>query len=188
MLSNSPNITSGDFRSRTLKLPKHPTLKYVKDIVRQAIFMIIGDKINNAKILDLFSGSGILGFEALSRGGDFVDFVDENYSCIETTKINAFNLKVENKIEVHKTKAITFSGNTDKKFDIVFLDPYYEDRHHKFLLQLIMENLNPLGIVVFLHGGTDIKELIKNLNYEIFDERKYGGTIVTFLREKAINP
>jgi 16S rRNA (guanine(966)-N(2))-methyltransferase RsmD len=182
MLENSPRITSGEFRSRKLRLPKHPNLKYVKDMVRQAVFMIIGDKIVDSYVLDLFSGSGVLGFEALSRGARFVDFVDENYSSIETTKINAKDLKVEDKIETHQTKAITYCGNTDKKSDIVFLDPYYEDRHHKFLLQLISENLNPEGIVVFLHGGTDIKDLIQNLNYEIFDERRYGSTYVTFLR------
>ena len=182
MLENSPRITSGEFRSRKLRLPKHPNLKYVKDMVRQAIFMIIGDKIENSAVLDLFSGSGILGFEALSRGASFIDFVDENYSSIETTKVNAHVLKVEDKIDTHQTKAITFCGNTGKNFDIVFLDPYYEDRHHKFLLQLISENLNPEAIIVFLHGGTDIKELIQNLPYEIYDERRYGATFATFLR------
>lgn len=184
MLENSPRITSGEFRSRKLRLPKHPNLKYVKDMVRQALFMIIGDKIIDSKVLDLFSGSGVLGFEALSRGAGFVDFVDENFSSIETTKVNAHDLKVEDKIDTHQTKAITFTGNTEKSFDIVFLDPYYEDRHHKFLLQLIAENLNPEGIVVFLHGGTDINELIQNLNYEVYDERKYGSTFVTFLKIK----
>lgn len=184
MLENSPRITSGEFRSRKLRLPKHPNLKYVKDMVRQAVFMIIGDKINNSQVLDLFSGSGVLGFESLSRGASFVDFVDENYSSIETTKINAHDLKVEDMIDTHQTKAITYCGNTDKKFDIVFLDPYYEDRHHKFLLQLVSENLNYGGIVVFLHGGTDIKELTQNLNYEIYDERRYGSTYVSFLKLK----
>ena len=188
MLENSPRITSGEFRSRKLRLPKHPNLKYVKDMVRQAVFMIIGEKINGAHVLDLFSGSGILGFEALSRGADLVDFVDENFSSIETTQINAKDLKVTEKIDTHQTKAITYCGNTEKNFDIVFLDPYYEDRHHKFLLQLIAENLNPEGIVVFLHGGTDIKELVQNLNYEIYDERKYGSTFVTFLRIGEIKP
>jgi len=118
----------------------------------------------------------------LSRGASFIDFVDENYSSIETTKVNAHVLKVEDKIDTHQTKAITFCGNTGKNFDIVFLDPYYEDRHHKFLLQLISENLNPEAIIIFLHGGTDIKELIQNLPYEIYDERKYGATFATFLR------
>lgn len=185
MLSNTPRISSGDLRNRKLKLPRNnPNLRFVRDMIRQAVFMIIGDKIENSKVLDLFSGSGILGFEALSRGAEFVDFVDENKSSIEATKENAFALRVDSKVEAHNTKAITFAGNTEKRYDIVFLDPFYEDRHHKFLLQLISEILNPGGIVVFFHGGNDIKELIKNLNLEIYDERKYSLTTVTFLRNK----
>jgi len=185
MLSNTPRISSGDLRNRKLKLPRNnPNLRFVRDMIRQAVFMILGDKIQNAKVLDLFSGSGILGFEAISRGADFVDFVDENKSSIEATKENAFSLKVEDKAEAHNTKAITFAGNTEKRYDLVFLDPFYEDRHHKFLLQLISEILNPEGIIIFFHGGNNIKELIKNLNLEIFDERKYSLTTVTFLRNK----
>ncbi len=185
MLNNTPRISSGELRNRKLKLPRsNPDLRFVRDMIRQAIFMIIGDKIEDAAVLDLFSGSGILGFESISRGARFVDFVDENRSSIEATKENAFALKVDTKAEAHGTKAITFAGNTDKNFDIVFLDPYYEDRHHKFLLQLISDTLNPGGIVVFFHGGNDIKELIQNLNLEIYDERKYSLTIVTFLKLK----
>lgn len=185
MLSNTPRISSGDLRNRKLKLPRNnPNLRFVRDMIRQAVFMIIGNKIQNARVLDLFSGSGVLGFEALSRGAEFVDFVDENKSSIEATKENAFALKVDDKTEAHNTKAITFTGNTEKRFDVVFLDPFYEDRHHKFLLQLISEILNPEGIIVFFHGGNDIKELIKNLSLEIYDERKYSLTTVTFLRNK----
>lgn len=185
MLTGSPRISSGDLRNRKLKLPKnHDSLRFVRDMVRQAVFMIIGSKVEGAKVLDLFSGSGVLGFEALSRGAEFVDFVDENFSSIETTKINAKDLNVTDKIETHQTKAITYTGNTDKNFDIVFMDPFYEDRHHKFLLQLISERLNPGGIVVFFHGGNNVLEMIQNLNLEIYDERKYSLTTVTFLKLK----
>jgi 16S rRNA (guanine966-N2)-methyltransferase len=185
MLTNTPRISSGELRNRKLKLPRsNPNLRFVRDMIRQAVFMIIGDKIIDAEVLDLFSGSGIIGFEALSRGAKFADFVDENRSSIEATKENAFALKVDNKIEAHNTKAITYVGNTDKTYDIVFLDPFYEDRHHKFLLQLTSDILNPEGIVVFFHGGNDIKELIQNLNLEIYDERKYSLTTVTFLKLK----
>ena len=186
MLSNTPRISSGDLRNRKLKLPRsNPNLRFVRDMIRQAVFMIIGDKIEGSQVLDLFSGTGVLGFEAISRGADFVDFVDENKSSIEATKENAFALKVDDKVEAHNTKAITYCGNTDKKYDLVFLDPFYEDRHHKFLLQLISDILNPDGLVVFFHGGNDIEDLIKNLNLEVVDERKYSLTIVTFLRNKA---
>jgi 16S rRNA (guanine966-N2)-methyltransferase len=184
MILNSPRISSGEFRSRKLKLPKFSELRVVRDLVRQAIFMIIGEKIENAKVLDLFAGSGILGFESLSRGAKFVDFVDENYSCSQTILENAKTLGVSEKIASHQIKAIGFVGNAYEKYDIVFLDPFYEDHKHKFLLQLIFDSLEDEGIVIFLHGGTNIQELIQNIPFEVFDERKYAKTIVTFLRKK----
>lgn len=184
MIANSPRITSGELRSRKLKLPKFDELKIVRDLVRQAIFMIIGNKIKEARVLDLFAGSGVLGFESLSRGAAFVDFVDENYSCSQTILENANTFKLSEKVASHQVKAIGFAGNTYEKYDIVFMDPFYEDHKHKFLLQLTFDALNDDGIVVFLHGGTDIKELIKTINFEIYDERKYSKTVVTYLRKK----
>lgn len=184
MILNSPRITSGEFRSRKLKLPKFSDLRIVRDLVRQAIFMIIGDKIKDAVVLDLFAGSGVLGFESLSRGAKFVDFVDENYSCAQTILENAKTLGVSEQIASHQTKAIGFVGNSYEKYNVVFLDPFYEDHKHKFLLQLIYDSLEDNGIVVFLHGGTDIKELIQNIPLEVYDERKYSKTIVTFLKKK----
>lgn len=185
MILNSPRITSGEFRSRKLKLPKFSDLRIVRDLVRQAIFMIIGDKVIDAKVMDLFAGSGVLGFESLSRGAKFVDFVDENYSCAQTILENAKTLGVSEKIASHQTKAIGFVGNAYDKYDIVFLDPFYEDHKHKFLLQLIHDTLEDNGIIVFLHGGTNIKELISNIPLEIYDERKYSKTVVTFIKKKV---
>lgn len=185
MIFNSPRITSGTLRNRKLKLPKFNELRVVRDLVRQAIFMIIGDKIEGARVADLFAGSGVLGFESLSRGAKFVDFVDENYSCSQTILENAKTLGVSEQIESHQTKAIGFIGNIYEKYDIVFLDPFYEDHKHKFLLQLIHDSLEDNGIVVFLHGGTDISSLIQSIPFEIFDERKYAKTRVTFLKKKS---
>lgn len=184
MILNSPRISSGELRNRKLKLPKFNELRVVRDLVRQAIFMIIGEKIIDARVLDLFAGSGILGFESLSRGAKFVDFVDENYYCSQTILENAKTLGVSEKIASHQIKAIGFVGNAYEKYDVVFLDPFYEDHKHKFLLQLIHDSIEDDGIVVFLHGGTNVSELIQSIPFEIIDERKYAKTIVTFLKKK----
>lgn len=185
MIINLPRITSGELRGRKLKLPRFSELRIVRDLVRQAIFMIIGEKIKNARVMDLFAGSGSLGFESLSRGARFVDFVDENYSCTQTLLENIKLLGLEEKSAVHHSKAIGFAGNTYENYDIVFMDPFYEDHKHKFLLQLAHDSLKDDGIIVFFHGGTDITELIKNIPLEIYDERKYSKTIVTFIRKKS---
>ncbi len=182
MLENSPRITSGNLRNRKLKISKNASLKFVRDKIRQAIFMILSERVEGAVVLDLFAGSGILGFEAISRGATFVDFVEENYNNVESLKVNAHQLGVLDIVEIHKTKAITYTGNADKYYDLIFLDPFYDDLNHKFLLQLISDSLKPEGIVIFLHGGLDLKKQIENLNLEIVLEKKYGQTTVSFLK------
>jgi len=182
MLENLPRITSGDFKNFKLKISKKASLKFVRDKVRQAIFMIIGDRVVEADVLDLYAGTGVLGFEALSRGANFVDFVEENYNNSESLKTNIYQLKLEDRAEVHKTKAITFAGNTEKKYNLIFVDPFYDDIHHKFLLSILSETLKDDGVITFLHGSLDIKEQIKSTNLGVALEREYGKTKVTFLK------
>lgn len=187
MIEEKPRITAGDLKNKKLKIPNFPDLRVVRDKVRQAIFMILETKIKNAKVADIFSGSGSLGFESISRGAKSVDFVDENYSCARTLEENAKLLKVSDKIIVHHTKALGFLANTSEKFDIIFLDPFYEDVKHKFLVKLAEESLNTDGLIVFLHQNADIEELIEKTDLEAVDERKYGKTTVTFLKKKSID-
>jgi 16S rRNA (guanine(966)-N(2))-methyltransferase RsmD len=182
MLDNLPRITSGDFKNFKLKISKNASLKFVRDKVRQAIFMILQDRVLEADILDLFAGTGILGFEALSRGAYYVDFVEENYNNSESLKHNINQLKLDDRAEVHKTKAITFAGNTEKKYDLIFVDPFYDDVNHKFLLSILSETLKENGVVIFLHGGLDIENQIKTTDLRIALEREYGKTKVTFLK------
>lgn len=182
MLDNLPRITSGEFKNFKLKISKNASLKFVRDKVRQAIFMILQDRVLEADVLDLFAGTGVLGFEALSRGANYVDFVEENYNNSESLKHNVNQLKLDDRAEVHKTKAITFSGNTEKKYDLIFVDPFYDDVNHKFLLSILSETLKENGVIIFLHGGLDIENQIKTTDLGIALEREYGKTKVTFLK------
>ena len=113
--------------------------------------------------------------------------VDENYSCVRTLEENAKLLNVSDKIVVHQSKAIGFLGNTGDKFDIIFLDPFYQDVRHKFLLKLAEESLEEGGVIVFLHENADMPSLIEKVNLEIVDERNYGQTTVSFLKRKSID-
>jgi len=182
MLENVPRITSGEFKNFKLKISKNATLKFVRDKVRQAIFMILQERVIDADVLDLYAGTGILGFESLSRGARFVDFVEENYNNSESLKTNIHQMKLSDSAEVHKTKATTFAGNTEKKYNLIFVDPFYDDIHHKFLLSILSETLKEDGVIIFLHGGLDIKEQIKATNLGIALEKEYGRTKITFLK------
>ena len=94
--------------------------------IKEAMFSIIQLKIKNSKVLDLFSGSGQLGIEALSRGAKNCTFVD---SCEKAHKIELQNLKstkLQKKSKVLLTDAIKFLENNKEKYDIIFLDPPYK--------------------------------------------------------------
>ena len=81
-------IIAGEYRGRILKRPKGAEVRPTQDRVREAIFNIIRERVPGSKVLDLYSGSGAFGIEALSRGALLSVFVDNNINCIKTIKSN----------------------------------------------------------------------------------------------------
>ena len=96
-------IISGDLKGKKLLTPLDKSTRPLKDIVRESIFNIlehsnkVSKKINNSKVLDLFSGTGSFGIECLSRGADNVIFFENYQNSLKILKQNIFNLKLENK-------------------------------------------------------------------------------------------
>jgi len=148
-----------------------------------AIFSIIGDKMENATCLDLFSGSGNLGIEALSRGASFCDFIDESKYSIETIEKNLKNCGLTDRANPIWDDVLKFLANVESKYDIIFADPYYTETNHRHLIKLAMERLNPNGLFFLLSsaGIASIelpKELIDSVQVET---RKYGKTLLTII-------
>jgi 16S rRNA (guanine966-N2)-methyltransferase len=126
-------IVGGKYRHRIIIYPDDAThTRPTKDRVREAIFSAIGD-ISNARVLDLYAGSGAMGIEALSRGASHCTFVDISPIAIKTIKENLNNLKIDNnEFEVIKNKDINAIESFTNKFDLIILVPPYEDLHsHK---------------------------------------------------------
>ena len=131
-------ITGGINRSRLLETPNVSTTKPTMDKVRAGVFSALGDSVKQAKVLDLFSGSGSYGFEALSRGAIEATFVDSSKLATDVIQKNISKLKAENTI-VFNNDVLTFLSQNCKEFDMIFADPpykldIYEDisRHRKF--------------------------------------------------------
>lgn len=177
-------VTSGIAKGKKLKTPNLPEFRAVQDKAKLAIFSILGDKVVDAKCLDLYAGSGSLGIEALSRGGQWCDFVDETRTAELTIKDNLVETGFSEKAEIFKQDAVKFVGNAFEKYDIVFADPFYKDTHFRFLLQNVEEILNEKGVVVFSHGeDTDIEDALTNTkNLEIYDQKRYGSAFITVLK------
>ncbi len=189
-------ITSGSAKNKKIKIPDIEGIRVAQDKVRQAVFSIIGDKIEEATCLDLYAGSGIMGIEALSRGASYCDFVDKEYNAIGTIKDNLTNCNFENtlvedenkpyileKYNLHHMEAAKFTSKTPEKYDVIFADPFYNDLKLKHLFEGIEQCLSAYGIVVLLHGeALNIPQTLSNTNLIEVDSRKYGATLVSIIK------
>lgn len=145
-------IISGQFRAKKLFPPTHD-IRPTTDKVKQALFTRLQFFIENATVLDLFSGSGAVGIEAISRGAKKVVFCDSNEKSIMLTKKNINALKLERsktEIEINKLDYLQYLTQTKEKFDLIILDPPYNSDYYIPALQIIKERnlLNEDGVIV----------------------------------------
>ncbi|MBI4286781.1 MAG: 16S rRNA (guanine(966)-N(2))-methyltransferase RsmD [Chloroflexi bacterium] len=121
-------VIAGSAKGHHLKVPTGTRVRPATDLVRGAIFSILeGMAVNWSRVLDLYSGSGALGIEALSRGAGWVDFVDRETRCCAIIKQNLAKTNLEDRSHVYccsVSKAISF---LDKEYDIILMDPPYSN-------------------------------------------------------------
>jgi 16S rRNA (guanine966-N2)-methyltransferase len=136
-------------------------------------------------VLDLFSGSGSLGLEALSRGASHVTFVDIAYSSIKVLKKNINRIKLNDNYEIVQKNALTFLRQNKQSFDLIFADPPFKWSHYIELLPLafLKENLNEYGLFVLESERTHEIEWETNI-YEIIRQKKYDRSLITFFGRK----
>lgn len=174
-------ITGGKNRSRKLFIPENNLTKPTMDKVRAAVFNALSNDVNNKDVLDLFSGSGSYGFEALSRDAKSVTFVDKEKDAIKAIKNNAETLK-ETSIKVFQNDVITFLESKNGQFDLVFVDPPYKLDIYQNVLNLLEKNeyLKDNSIIVL----ESEKELGINLEkYKKVKLYNYGLAKIYILRK-----
>ena len=174
-------ITGGENRSRLLETPNTTLTKPTMDKVRAAVFNALGGSVKNAKVLDLFAGSGSYGFEALSRGAMEVTFVDSSYEAIKVIKKNASNLNRDN-VEILNYDVLAYLNQNSREFDIIFADPPYKLDVYEALVKTLIERKN-IG-----DGGIIVLESEKELNIDesLFKSvrfYKYGLAKIYILRK-----
>lgn len=168
-------------------LDTRPTL----DRVKESLFNIIAVKLIDSNVLDLFSGSGALGIESISRGAKFSYLCDESRKAINIIKQNVTKTKCGESVLVlnkKNTDALDFLKAKGEKFDIVFLDPPYKTNLAIESTEYIIENnlLSEDGIIIIETDEQD--KTVKGLNeekIEIYDIRKYGRVSLIFLKRKG---
>ena len=175
-------IVGGKYRGRNLVAFDGDKIRPTSDKVRESVFNILQFGLSGADFLDLFSGSGAMGIEALSRGVNSVTFNDFSRDSLALLKKNLAKVKVEDDFEVVNSDAVNFVKNTKETFDIIFLDPPYAMDIAKNAWESIVKRglLNDGGIIVY-ERDVPFNNEVDGL--EKYDERRYGKAYLTFFRK-----
>lgn len=139
-------IIGGQWRSRLLAFPEHPDLRPTSDRIRETLFNWLGQDLSGLSCLDLFAGSGALGFEAASRGAAMVVMVDADAKIYRALRENKEKLQAA-QIELAMMNAMSFLNSDTRKFDVIFLDPPYRLALLPALLPLLPCHLETGGVV-----------------------------------------
>ena len=145
-MQNKVRISAGEWRSRLLRFPDALGLRPTPDRVRQALFNWLGQELHGKACLDLFAGSGALGFEALSRGASEVVLVEHHPDVHRALTENAKSLQAS-RARVLRMDAMQFLAQNDRRFDVIFLDPPYGLNWLDKVLPLLRKHLAADGLV-----------------------------------------
>ena len=165
-------------------LSTRPTL----DRVKEPLFSIIQNYLQDANVLDLFAGSGALGIETLSRGAKHCVFCDKSFKSIQILKENIKKTRMEEKSTVVGKDYKKCLEGLNETFNIIFIDPPYKqdiavDAIKRILdLKLLAED----GIII-LETDEEERELeeVKEVEVEVYDRRKYGRVKLLFIHERG---
>lgn len=130
-------VIAGTARGRKLKTARLPDVRPTSDRVREALFNILRDRIDGARVLDLFSGFGGIGIEALSRGARLAEFVDSGEKTVKVLEANLKTCGFLNRAVIHKKDIFRFLKSSPGKFDWIFADPPYHAPLFKKLLPAV---------------------------------------------------
>jgi 16S rRNA (guanine966-N2)-methyltransferase len=172
--SNTLRIIGGEWRGRKLRFADGEGLRPTTDRVRETLFNWLQPITAGARCLDLFSGSGALGLEALSRGASEVVFVDTNPKAIAALKENLQLLKADN-AEVIRGDALSYLQQRPAAFDIVFLDPPFRKDLLQPVLQLLAsDDLLSAGARIYIELESELGDPELPDGWEMLRSKRAG--------------
>lgn len=180
-------VISGMAKGRKLKCPPGRAIRPTSDMVKESLFNIISADIYDSIFLDLFSGTGSIGIEALSRGANICYFVEKVYNNIKYINDNVKLLgSIDSAVILHMDAlhALDYFNKNNIKFDFIYIDPPYYNNLYVEPLNKISEYelLNTDGYAIVEHHKNDFLEE-RYGSLQKFRMKKYGETILTFFKE-----
>ena len=180
-------VIAGKVKGHQLKAPKRTTTRPATDLVRGAIFSILETTTSNwTRVLDLFAGSGALGIEALSRGADWVDFVEHAPRCCDIIRQNLEKTRLAAQAHVYCCSVVKALSFLDKEYSIILMDPPYSNSSiGNLIAQLATSRLVGIdSIVVVTHSPhLHLDSTYAPLN--LIKERRHGDSCIAIYRKES---
>ena len=178
-------IISGTARGRTIVAPAGDRTRPTQDKVRESLFNIIRWDVMEARVLDLFAGTGALSLESLSRGAQSAVLVDTDRAACEAIKKNIAACRMEDKARLivrDYRQAMDQLAREGEVFDVVFLDPPYRmENTGEMCAALYDKGLLAKEFLLVVEHKRGLAPLVDE-RFEAFDQRDYGDTQITFIR------
>lgn len=184
-------IIGGAHRGRTLasvgKGDAAAHLRPTSDRVRESLFNVLAggydDPVSGARVLDIFAGTGALGLEALSRGADFVSFVEDGRKAQKILAENIALCRADTDVKVIRRDARRLGRNPDAAFDLIFLDPPYGKKLGEAAMSAALAEgwVAPGALIVWEESAT----IEAPVELRMIEARRYGDTIISFLENKT---
>jgi len=177
-------VIAGVCRGKRLKTVKGLSTRPTIDRVKEAVFNVLAHRIQEAKVLDLFGGTGNIGIEALSRGAQSVIYVEKDRKALKVLNANITDCRFEEKVKIFSIdafKALKIFKEKEYTFNVVYLDPPYKlDILNDILKIIARETLLEINGIVVVETGknTELKSNFDNLHK--VKEDKYGDTKITY--------
>jgi 16S rRNA (guanine966-N2)-methyltransferase len=173
-------VIAGTARGRPLVAPRGAHTRPITDRVKETLFGILADRVVDARVLDLYAGSGSVGIEALSRAAASCDFVEHDRRAIAAIRENLERAGVSEHASVHAMDVMRYlERSEDDRFGLVVMDPPYEERAILAPLARLVTVMEPgATVVVKHHWRTPIPEPPGLVRWR---ERRFGETTLTFL-------
>ncbi len=182
-------VIAGMARGVPLKAPKGMNTRPTSDRVRESLFAILGD-LSDARVLDLFAGSGAMGIEALSRGATEVIFIDKDRQAVKVIRENLDKTKLQPAAKVLPVDTLKFLAApsrylpSEHRFDLAFVDPPYAGGLYEKVLNRLASSglLAPSGLVV-VEQPTKMEVLAQIAGFKLQRSERYGDTTICFYRQ-----
>ena len=193
-------VVTGEAKGRKLKGPKTPGTRPIIDRVKTALFDILSTRVEDARFLDLFAGTGGVGIEALSRGAASTTFIEINYSMLKLVRENLKITGLGDRAETLHTDAFKFlqsyapenqsmPGSQERQYDIIYVAPPQYQGMAARALQLLDHSLlvpdTGLVIVQIHPKERSVVVEVPITRLALTDERRYGSTLLMFYEVEA---